>query len=387
MTHCKRIQSPCSHHERFGTSKEVPSSIKAPPAHDLKSGSLVQICEKDVSAQSLHAGSFYEEYHGHKVEHLQIFYSELARRSPRPQFIFLAGDSSLDNKHWFFEDALWKEKSEQMFEEGFTDHATNGYEDVLSPPRMVKDVSYWLNDLACKNFGKGKVVTINTSVEESTVEDRRHNLLPQDKFIRDHISSDDFLVLSVGGNDIALRPNVWTIANMLMLTRSPRFLIDASWAPGLKYFERLFHTQIEALVNRMVSGACKPRKVLVCMIYFLDEQPGGSWADTVLSKLGYDDDPKKLQMIIRKLFDRVSKRGFNVPGTVVEAFPLFKVLDGKDSNDYVQRVEPSVSGGRKMADAFLQNLFPGNGSCASSKAPASDVDVLANEILRKVSNA
>lgn len=134
-------------------------------------------------------------------------------------------------------------------------------------------------------------------------------------------------------------------------------------------------------MNRMISGACKPRKVLVCMIYFLDERPGGSWADNVLSKLGYDKDAQQLQAIICKLFERISKRGFNVPGTTVEAFPLFQVLDGKDSNDYVQRVEPSVSGGRKMADAFLQNLFPCNGD-----GSANDVDVLANKPLREVSD-
>lgn len=71
------------------------------------------------------------------------------------------------------------------------------------------------------------------------------------------------------------------------------------------------------------------------MIYFLDEQPGGSWADFVLSWGGYDRNPTKLQLIIRLLFARISRRGFNVPGTVVEAFPLFEALDGKDSSDYV----------------------------------------------------
>eukprot|EP00746_Dinoflagellata_sp_MGD_P165276 gnl/MRDRNA2_/MRDRNA2_94450_c0_seq1.p1 gnl/MRDRNA2_/MRDRNA2_94450_c0~~gnl/MRDRNA2_/MRDRNA2_94450_c0_seq1.p1 ORF type:complete len:357 (-),score=61.14 gnl/MRDRNA2_/MRDRNA2_94450_c0_seq1:373-1443(-) len=322
-------------------------------------------CISEVQAYepaSINAGSFYEEYHGHQVKHLQVLHSEMAGQSPRPQFIFLAGDSSLDNKHWFFDNRVWKEKKEQMFEESFTDHAINGYEDVLTPPRMVKDVSYWLNDLACKNFGQRKVVTMNASVEESTLEDRRHDLLPQDKFIRDHITNNDFLVLSIGGNDIALRPSHWTIANMFMLTRSPQFLVGIDWAPGMKYFEDMFHNGIEELVKRMVPGSCKPKKVLVCVLYFLDEQPGGSWADFVLSKLGYDKDPKKLQTVISNLFDRLSKRGFNVPGTIVEVFPLFKVLDGKDSNDYVQRVEPSVSGGRKMAAALLQNLFPGD-SC------------------------
>ena len=42
-----------------------------------------------------------------------------------------------------------------------------------------------------------------------------------------------------------------------------------------------------------------------------------------------------------------------IEGTEVVPFPLFRVLDGKTSSDYCQRVEPSPSGGRKMAWALL----------------------------------
>ena len=36
------------------------------------------------------------------------------------------------------------------------------------------------------------------------------------------------------------------------------------------------------------------------------------------------------------------------------AFPLFQVLDPKDTNDYDHRVEPSIQGGEKMGKALLQ---------------------------------
>ena len=36
---------------------------------------------------------------------------------------------------------------------------------------------------------------------------------------------------------------------------------------------------------------------------------------------------------------------------------LFDVLDGKCSDDYVARVEPSASGGEKMADLILDKLL------------------------------
>lgn len=40
-------------------------------------------------------------------------------------------------------------------------------------------------------------------------------------------------------------------------------------------------------------------------------------------------------------------------GTEVVPFALFKVLDGKTPSDYLQRVEPSPSGGAKMAQALM----------------------------------
>ena len=88
--------------------------------------------------------------------------------------------------------------------------------------------------------------------------------------------------------------------------------------------------------------------------------PPLSWADFALRKLGYDARPAKLQLIIRTLYDAIAARGFPslaAAGTEVHAIPLFHVLDGKDPADYVQRVEPSVQGGKKLADAILGVLL------------------------------
>lgn len=104
-------------------------------------------------------------------------------------------------------------------------------------------------------------------------------------------------------------------------------------------------------------------------------------ADNVLGWLGYDADPAKLKYAIKLLFDTISAKGFSAKpskkdnqnrstlcggdeanstescessiDTQILPFPLFEVLDGTDTNDYVQRVEPSVEGGRKMAGALL----------------------------------
>ena len=108
----------------------------------------------------------------------------------------------------------------------------------------------------------------------------------QDIFIREHITEDDFLIVSVGGNDVALSPTLRTAVNMFMLTRSPPALIKAGLAPGFGYFVKLFHGKIQDIIRRVVAKR-KPKMVLVCMIYFLDELAGGSWADHTLASLGY----------------------------------------------------------------------------------------------------
>ena len=46
----------------------------------------------------------------------------------------------------------------------------------------------------------------------------------------------------------------------------------------------------------------KPKKVLVCMIYFPDEALTPSWAGGALAALGYNKNPSKLQALIRKAF-------------------------------------------------------------------------------------
>ena len=80
----------------------------------------------------------------------------------------------------------------------------------------MPDVSYHLNSLM-KNE---EYVVINCAIEESTLGERKENkLLEQDKFIQNRIKKEDILIVSVGGNDIALSPNISTIWNMLLLMK------------------------------------------------------------------------------------------------------------------------------------------------------------------------
>merc|ERR1711908_143519 len=92
----------------------------------------------------------------------------------------------------------------------------------------------------------------------------------------------------------------------------------------------------------------KPRAIVVCMLYFLDETPGNGWCEGVLNQMGYNQAPAVVQGLIRKVYEVATTR-VSLPDVTVVPLPLYSVLDGKDTGDYCQRVEPSIAGGRKMA--------------------------------------
>ena len=52
------------------------------------------------------------------------------------------------------------------------------------------------------------------------------------------------------------------------------------------------------------------------------------------------------------------------PDTYEAMLPLFDCLDGKTTEDYAQRVEPSVQGGRKIAAGLLERLYPTTAAAA-----------------------
>lgn len=331
----------------------------------------------DLVTTSLHNSSdldsqidrerFYNNWSGHEWDDLVIAHRML--RQKHKSLIFLAGDSSLDNKFWFRDTAP----------------ALNGYEDFLHPPVMKQDVCYWFNWEAVQR-GATQLACLNTAVEATTLANRSKTLLPADRFINENITAEDYLVVSVGGNDIALKPSLCTILNMILLTRCSsasclrhcscgclplagccggrvtkygcptcfRGMLGLVWPPCMGYFVDLFGNAIRNYVLRIL-GTTRPKKVVVCMIYFLDEQ-GHSWADQALAALDYNRDPARLQEAIRAAFRLATKR-IRIKGTEVVAFPLFEVLDGKTSTDYVSRVEPSAQGSKKMAVALMKALL------------------------------
>ena len=91
------------------------------------------------------------------------------------------------------------------------------------------------------------------------------------------------------------------------------------------------------------------------MIYYLDVHGRGSWADWLLKLIGYDKRPERLQLLIQRAYECATKQ-IKLANITIVPIPLFKCLDGNDTSDYVARVEPSDTGGMKMASFILDRI-------------------------------
>ncbi|KAF2121638.1 hypothetical protein BDV96DRAFT_609623 [Lophiotrema nucula] len=300
---------------------------------------------KTARKKKIGCSRFYQEWKGHPIEDLSTFRDITLAQRPDKPMIYLAGDSSLDNKAWVPSsgpggDPLPVEPAEI-------------YHQVLDKPRPKPDVAFWLNHM----LGE-RATTINSSVEASMLRERNDTLLPHDEFIRDNIRPEDILIVSIGGNDVALRPSLSTIAHMLQLAwLTRRVSLENGSAGSLKYFQWLFGTKVQDYITRIVSKQ-KPKAVIVCMIYFPLESGAGpqqSWAEAQLKALGYNRWPSQLQTAIKRMYE-IATCQIKIEGTQIIPCPLYEVLDGKTVGDYTARVEPSVEGGRKMAEKFVRLL-------------------------------
>jgi len=195
---------------------------------------------------------------------------------------------------------------------------------------------------------------INASVEESTIAERFNGLLPWDSVIRDNIGEDDVLVVSVGGNDVALKPAPATQQHLAQLMMSDPSQLASH--PSMDYLKKLFGEKVQQYIGEMCSKV-KPKVVIVCLVYYPCEVSGGSWADNTLDMLGYNAMPARLQGLMQLVFAHATQ-SVAIEGTKVVHMPLSTVLDSKDPADYKQRVEPSIQGGRKMGHAFVDAFMP-----------------------------
>ncbi|KAJ3380928.1 hypothetical protein HDU92_005683 [Lobulomyces angularis] len=287
-------------------------------------------------------------YNGHPINDLELILPILrnfnnTENLNKNSIIFLAGDSTLDNKYW-------------ITEKFRHDVAIGPYAQLLEPPKMVQDVSYHLNNLGISK----NIYTLNTAVEASTLEERltSKNLKdPRDLFIQKNLTENDILVVSVGGNDIALKPTfktIMAISSLVYLNSFEKLKFNPKSCVGINHLIQFFRDGLKKYVQNLIKLK-KPKQLIICMLYFMDEASDGSWADKTLAYLKYNKNPEILQQVTRAIYDLAIKE-IRIDGCEVQTLPLFEYLDGKDPKDYVSRVEPSAQGGLKIAKAIFDLL-------------------------------
>lgn len=284
--------------------------------------------------------AFFAFYYGHDIDALALALNALRGNDSRA-LVFLAGDSTLDNKFYVLNSPPLP--------------ASNGYEHILAPPACAPDVTAHLSRaLLHRGLPLG---AINCAVEEATV--RALVSSPLDgapALLARALSPRDVLVVSAGGNDVVLFPTARTVAALAtVLSCGSGAAIDAGTAFGFGTLEAIFYDGVQKLVDSLCARAA-PALLVVCFPYFPQEASpsnAGGWADGALSLLGYDRAPGALQRVMRAVFSRATRRVRGPAGTRVAHLALFDVLDARaDSADYVGRVEPSAEGGRKIAEAI-----------------------------------
>jgi hypothetical protein len=289
-------------------------------------------------SKKINTSRFYHEWKGHTIPDVSAFRSTTLSVRPSKPIIYLAGDSSFDNKYWV--------PSSGPHGEALPVPVPAIYRAALDRPCPKPDIAFWLN-----HFLGESATTLNLAVEESTLRERDTDLPDHDEFIKDNIRAEDILIVSVGANDIALKPTFATMRHMLQLAwLTPRSSLERGTAWSLSHFTDMFKNQVEAYVSKLVEKQ-KPRAIIVCMIYYpleADASKQKSWADFPLKLLGYNRCPGQLQTAIKQMYELATKK-VQVEGVKVVPCALFEVMDGKNEEDYTARVEPSAEGGRKIA--------------------------------------
>src|SRR4029077_4379678 len=130
-------------------------------------------------------------------------------------------------------------------------------------------------------------------------------------------------------------PSVKTILHLtLLLFLSPSAYLN--YNPSFNYFVRLFKDSVQKYLE-LLTTKTKPKKIIVCMIYYpCTVYSESSWSKTLLSLSGYDKNPSFLQYLIKSLFEYATKQ-IKIDGTKIIPVGLFNILDANNPKHYVQR--------------------------------------------------
>jgi hypothetical protein len=119
-------------------------------------------------------------------------------------------------------------------------------------------------------------------------------------------------------------------------------------------------------MNRYIEGLCsknKPSLVILCLIYLVDlsffKNLGSSdhWAKSTIEIFKYTTNPKILRDFIKECYELIKINFLMYKSiNIIEPCPLYEILDGLDAKLYLSGVEPSITGGKVMADRFVDQI-------------------------------
>jgi hypothetical protein len=95
-----------------------------------------------------------------------------------------------------------------------------GYEHVLDPPQCNADITYWLDyHWQTQNVSQVALEPSMQQWRQQPPNERTFRLRPQDRFLRENIQGNDILIVSIGGNDVAMAPTPCTIILQFVRTQ------------------------------------------------------------------------------------------------------------------------------------------------------------------------
>jgi len=281
--------------------------------------------------------AFYNQYFGHPSHLLSKVVTHF-NKYENNRIVYLAGDSTLDNKFWI--------KGSYP--------AINGYEEVLSPSSCKGDFAYYLNnELIYNDLNHYKVV--NCAREASSFTDKEYSLCEQDIIIRENIKANDVLIVSIGGNDLALVPSISLLSNFIIanyFNRASTLENNPEKAWGLSDVVKTFRVGITKYIKKLIRKT-KPSKVIICMVYYPDTNFVSSWCGPFLTLSGYSFNPSRIQAIIKHIYNEAICN-IKLKGVETLYFPMFEHLDANDTTNYVGRVEPSELGTEKLSKELVK---------------------------------
>lgn len=282
---------------------------------------------------------YYTNYYGHPIQDLD----NLVDHCYGMNKVYLVGDSTLDNKKWV---------------STLRAPPVNGYQGLVE--EMVPDVNYFFNYyLEGYNL---PYISLNFAIEEDCIHDKMSNgsvrskLNSKESMVKNSLTHKDILIISIGGNDLSLKSNFELKLKLFeVFMKTTPEVIRKDIEIILPQLVQLFKVEYKNYIEELVSKT-KPKMIFLCAPYYPCKIKQESWASTVLSMVGYDNNPEKSHALLQGVYEKMI-REINIEGAKIFHIPFYEILDWKDEKDYVARVEPSTEGGRKIAEHICGIIY------------------------------